>query len=124
MIFLNLTNSTICYADDSVVLQKNQNAPFAGILFTQEKSQDLKNKLIERDVLLQLNDSLKNSLNFQQDIINQTQSQKKLLLDQNDQLANSLYKERTMSNVEKAAYFVLGIIAVGVSAYGYRQINK
>lgn len=124
MIFLNLTNSTICYADESVVLQKNQSAPFAGILFTQEKSQDLKNKLIERDVLLQLNDSLRNSLNFQQDIINQTQSQKKLLLDQNDQLANSLYKERTMSNVEKAAYFVLGIIAVGVSAYGYRQINK
>lgn len=124
LIIFSILINNICLADDSVILNKDDKAPFTGILFTPEKSQDLKNKLIERDAYIQLNDSLNKSLNFQQDIINRNNDKNKLCMDQNDVLAKSLYSERQMNDLEKFGLVLLGIGITGLTYWGYGQLHK
>lgn len=123
IIFSTLLNNS-AIAEDSVVLDKDKPAPFSGILFSPEKSQDIKNKLIERDAYIELNDSLNKSLSFQQDIIQRNIDKNNLCLDQNDKLAKSLYSERQMNDLEKVGLVLLGIGITGLTYWGYGQLHK
>lgn len=124
LIIFSTLLSSLSWAEDTIVLHKGALVPFDGILFSSEKAADVKNKLIERDAYFQLNDSLNKSLNFQQDIINRDNNKNKLCMDQNDNLAKSLYSERQMNDLEKFGLVLLGIGITGLTYWGYGQLHK
>lgn len=116
--------TTNVHAEDVVILQKDSPAPFTGLLFTQQKANELKNGLVERDGLLKINESLNKSLTLQDNIIQKKDEGITTLLDQNDRLAKSLYNERTVSDWTRAGYFILGVIITGAAFYGAQRITN
>lgn len=116
--------NSLCFAQDSVLLHQNDKAPYDGILLTQDKAQDVKNKLLEGDSYKLLNDSLNKSLNLQADIITKDDNKINLCMDQNDKLAKSLQSSTTMSDWEKVGYFLVGVFATAAAIYGAHQIYK
>ena len=124
IIILSLLLNNISWAQDSVVLPKDAPAPFAGILLSPEKAQELKNAVIERDGYLKLNDSFKKSLDLSVDMVNKQDEKVKLLMDQNDNLAKSLYSERSMSDVTKIIIFGAGVLSTVLIMYGVQKVKQ
>lgn len=114
----------IVNAEDAVVLKKGDSAPNDGILISQDKAQEIKNTTIERDGLLQINDSLNKSLTLQTQISDINQKKVQLLSDQDDKLAKSLQNSQTMNTLEKVLWFSLGFIVPVAGFYGVRQAIK
>jgi hypothetical protein len=124
LIVSSLLISTTAFSEDAVLINKNDKAPFTGVLLDTKKAQEYKNTTVERDNLKDLNLSLSTSLNLQTDLIQRKDTQLKLVLDQNDKLSQSVEKSRDTSELEKIVWFGLGIIISGISVYAYSKINK
>lgn len=104
------------FAQDATFLEKDQKAPYSGILLPKEKVQELRNNTLERDSFKKQNESLNTSLDLQQKNLGLKDNQINILLTQNDNLAKTLGAERTLNNWEKAGYFLGGILIIGLSA--------
>lgn len=111
---ITLINS-YSFAQDAVLLNKDDKAPFNGFLLPQEKLQELHNNTLERDAFQKENESLNKSLNLQQTNLGLKDNQINILLNQNDNLAKALGSERTLNNWEKTGYFIGGIIVTGLA---------
>lgn len=112
------------FADEAVFLNKNDPAPYDGFLITPAKVQEIKQVKFERDTYLKLNESYDKSLKLQEDINSKNQDKIKLLLDQNDKLAKTAYDSQSINTLEKALWFVGGMVAVGLGAYGISQVSR
>jgi hypothetical protein len=123
LISLNLACAP-CFGDDPTILQLNQPAPYPGLLFSQPKAKDIRNKLLERDAFKSTNESLERTISLKSDTILQLEGQKELLLKNNDQLATSLHSERTANAWTYVLYFGLGVLATGFAFYGAQHIQK
>lgn len=124
---ISLSINSNCFCDsgnDVIFLSKDQKVPFNGYLFTEEKTQTLKNSVVERDGLKLINTSLQKSLDLSNSNILLTNDKNKLLEDQNNSLATSLYKERSSSTLEKFVWFGLGIFCAGLGVWGVKQVTK
>lgn len=121
LIFLISTN---CLAEDSVPLKKDQPAPFDGLLLSQDKAQEVKNSLVEKNALGKLNESLNVSLKIQEDIISRQQNKVQILLDQNDKLAKTAYDSQSVNDWVKIMWFGAGILTTGLVFYGLGQANR
>lgn len=111
---------------DVVHLTKGAIAPSDGYLFSDDQTQDMKNKLqAYYDLNLQL-ESYKRSVELygKNEVIYQKQLD--LLSVQNDKLVTSTQQSLAMNNYEKFGYFALGILATGLAIYGAEKvlINK
>lgn len=114
--------SFVAYAGDVTHIEKDTPAPYTGYLFTPEKTNEVKNVVVERDGLLKLNESLTKSLQLQSDIAELNQKKVNILLQQQEDLSKTLYDQRSMSNLERMLWVGAGILIVGVSIYGVSQI--
>lgn len=119
MIFLTKSNAT-----DSIVLKKGEVAPYDGLLLTQEKATDTKNKLIEREDLLLINQSLNKSIELYKKNEDLYTIKVEKLTEQNTKLATSLYETREFTPLERAFYFGLGVVATSLAFYGAYQLAK
>lgn len=108
---------------DPILLQKGNSAPYDGLLFSEQKANDLRKELLDKDYLKLQNDSLNRSLELYKQNESIYKEQKELLLEQNDRLAKSLYEERRVTNWERVGFFVLGIAATGLAFYGVSQLK-
>lgn len=115
---------SISLADDVVPIQKDQPAPFNGLLFPQEKAVDARNAIIERDSLKAINLSLDNSVKYYQENSGKDAEKIKLLMDRNDQLSKNLNDERTVTNWERIAWIAAGVVLTGVAFYGLHAVSK
>jgi hypothetical protein len=102
----------ITYADDSkaIWVDEKDPAPFSGYLIKEERTVELLKSERESRTYQLLTESLEKSTQFQDEIIQKKSDQIKLLADQNDKLYKTAYDANTVSNWEKAAYFVLGAL--------------
>ena len=118
--FLMTVNNT-AYANDAIVLNKGQAAPFTGLLLTEEKANTVYNDLNRYKLL---NESLQTTVGLYEQ--NEKIQDKKVntLLEQNDKLAKDLMQARSTSNWEKVLWFGLGFISVGLGIYGVKTIAK
>lgn len=113
--------SFLANAEDATALKKGDKATFDGILISQDKAQEIKNTSVERDNLLQINDSLNKSLILQSQISDLNQQKVNILQDQDTKLAKSLQDSQSMNNWEKIMWFSLGFIIPVAGFYGVRQ---
>jgi len=111
-------------AADPVYLNKDDKSPYSGLLFTEQKANEIRRELLDKDYLKLQNDSLNRSLDLYKANEALYGQQKQLLLDQNDKLAKSLYQERNLTNWERVGFFVLGITVTGLAIYGASQLAK
>ena len=124
VIMISLTISSLSLADDPILLHKNDKAPMDGLLFSEQKSSEVKTKLIEGAQLQLLNDSLNKSISLyknNEDIYSQKID---LLQKQNDSLAQKLYDQESSNFWKSFAFFSLGVVASGITLYGLKQISK
>lgn len=116
LIIVSLTSSV--FAQDSIGLSKGAPAPFSGILFTRQKSEQIRTELIERDQFKIFNKTLLENSEIQQKIISNQKLQVDILLKQNERLVQQTEKAESMNNWQRATWFGLGIISAGFAVYG------
>lgn len=124
---VSISLPTTSFGNNEVLyLEKGSPAPFQGFLFPKEKAEELRKMNIEFDAIKNINLSLEKSVKLQQDNIELSNNKNKILLDQNDNLAKSLFEARQVTSLEKFLYFGLGVVLTGVTAYGLQKtlINR
>lgn len=112
------------FADDVVIIQAGEKAPYTGYLFPKETAQLTRVKLIEGEEAAKLNESYVRSIEIyrkNEDVQNQKVN---ILLERNDNLAKSLTDAREMTTFEKVAWFAGGIILSGAAVYGASQLRR
>ena len=125
LLILILACNTCFAADpDAVALNKNDPAPFSGVLLSNDKANQLKNTSIERDEYKLINDSLTRSVKLYRDNETIYDNKVNVLLQQNDKLAVSLYDARQTTMWEKFGYFFLGVAATTAAVYGVKKVTQ
>ena len=111
---LLLTGLTNVEANDVVFIEKNQPAPFSGILFSEQEAKQIRRDLLEADkTILQLQSSNSKSETLLQ-IIELKTEEIELYRAQNNRLIKSEQTSETMRYV----WFGLGVLATGMAVYG------
>lgn len=80
-------------------------------VFSPDKAKDVRNRLIDGETNLKLNESLTRSIELYKSNDEIQQKKVNLLLEQNDVLAKRLNESQSLNNWEKFGLFVLGIAA-------------
>lgn len=117
LLITSISLPTLSFADDAIVLNKDDKAPFRGILLSPRKAAELNDTELERDSLLRSVTLYKSN----QDLYEKRTS---VLLEQNDKLATQLYSARQTSDWEKVAWFGLGAVLTGLVGYGVYRAAK
>lgn len=104
--------SITAQAQDSVLLNQNSPAPFTGYLLPPEKVQEFQNMSYEINtdkVIIQSYEKTITLYKSNEDLYNK---KVQALNDQNDRLAESLGKARGLTDLERALWFVGGVLMV------------
>lgn len=80
-------------------------------VFSPEKAKDVRNRLIDGETNLKLNESLEKSIELYKSNEQIQQNKVNLLLEQNDKLAQRLNDSQSLNSWERFGLFVLGIAA-------------
>ena len=121
---MSLILSTSSRANDALYLQKDERAPFSGILTTVEHSKVISTRLIERDTYKALSESYQKTLEFYKVNNELTEKKVNLLLEQNDNLSLQLKDSQSLSDLQKFLMFGLGIIATVGAGLLVNEIAK
>jgi hypothetical protein len=107
--------------NDVTFIEKNQKAPYSGLLFTEEKASELRRDVLEGDkARLRLEGELFKSESFLR-VIKLKDEEIDLYHKQNQRLERAASTSSTMQYV----WFGLGILATSVAVYGARGLaNK
>lgn len=117
-----LTN--VSFADTSVSVNKDQPAPFAGVLMDGEKAAKVHVQLMERDLYKELSDSYQTDVDKRKTNDVLTQQKISLLQDDNTKLADQLRSVDKVNNVERILIFTLGIAATILAGSLVNKISK
>lgn len=109
--------SNIAFAQNAQFLNQGDKAPFSGDLLTLDQTKSLYNDSLE-----------KSSLQKQLDLTNQNntllEQEKTILLDQNNKLINAAQSEKTISTIEKGAWFLVGILVTALAVKGASSLHQ
>lgn len=123
LIIVCMMHST-AQADQVRYLLKGETAPYTGFLFDEEKANNIKNAVVERDGYKLINESLERSIQLHKANQELYIQQRDIFRTQNDKLAIELEKERSTSTLSHILWFSLGVLATGIAVYGAKQITK
>lgn len=117
---LSLIFSTTIKANDVVYIQKDEKAPFSGILFSESKAKEIRSDLLEADkIRLQLQSSefkynnIQRIVELKNDEINLYETQNKRLI----QAAQS-------TEISNYVWFGLGVLATGLSVFAAGSLAR
>ena len=116
--------STRLRSEDVVLLNKDDKAPYTGLLFPREKALEVRRTVLENDELKLINQSFQRSIDLYKTNESESEKQKQILLERNDQLANQLSKSRSMTDWERIAWFVGGVVVTGAAVWGASKLAK
>jgi hypothetical protein len=123
LILINLVTRNL-FADEALSLIKGTAAPYSGVLLPLDQATDLRNSVLERDSYKKLNDSLNQSIDIYKTNEQYDQQKINLLVKQNDDLTKATQSERSLTDLEKMLYFGAGVVVLGFSLYGAKQLSK
>lgn len=105
---------------DAIFIEKNQPAPYSGILFTESSARELRSNLLESDkmALRFANEQNRSSAYFQ--TIKLKDQEIELYKSQNQKLLRLEDNSETM----KYVWFGLGILVTSAAVYGARGLSK
>lgn len=107
-------------AQDAIFIEKNQPAPYSGVLFSESTARQLRSSLLESDkmALRFANEQNKSSAYFQ--TIELKDQEIELYKSQNEKLLRLEDNSETM----KYVWFGLGILVTSAAVYGARGLSK
>lgn len=123
LIICLITSGTV-RAEDTVLIEKEQKAPFAGILFSLPKANEIRGQLLERDLYKELSDSQQKTIQLYKSNNELSESKVNMLLEQNDKLSASLRSSQSLNTWECVGLFTLGILATVGAGLAIRSLNK
>lgn len=116
-----LTGSiSVSNAQDSQFVEKDQKAPFTGILFTEKKAQDIRSELLDGDKNKLLLETERNRSERLGQIIQLKDEEIELYNKQNTRLLNAKDRSDTMQYI----WFGLGVLATGAAVYGAGALSR
>jgi hypothetical protein len=122
LLILSITNRS--FAEDSVFIEKNQPAPFAGFLLPKDKGNKVAQDLLELEADRKLIESFTKTLKLYDSTDKFRESQLDILFSQNDKLSKELKEAHTTTNFERVVWVGLGVLATGLAIYGAKQITR
>lgn len=93
-------------------------------VFSPNKALEVRNKLVDLDSQLKINDSLNKQIDLYKGLNDIQKINLNLVMEQNDKLAKSLNDERSMTNWERIGWFGIGVLATVLTVYGVNQATK
>jgi hypothetical protein len=105
---------------DPVFLDKGEQAPFSGLLFSEGKAQGIRNELLESDKTKLLLETERNRTDRLGQIIKLKDEEIELYNKQNQRLLKSNERSDTMQYI----WFGLGILATGMAVYGAGALSR
>jgi hypothetical protein len=123
MIGLLISNNCLA-ADQTVILKKDERAPFEGVLLPFEQANKTRYELLDCDIKKQLNGSYERTIKLYKDNEVFQDNKVNILMKQNDELAKALTESKTSSDLQKVVWFTLGVLATGLAIYGTSKISK
>jgi|688.fasta_scaffold00313_51 hypothetical protein len=121
---ITLIFSTNIRAEEVIVLNKGDIAPFAGILMDNNKANDVRLKLTELDFQKSLNSSYEKSIKLYKDNEIYYVEKTNTLLSQNKDLINTMRASESLNKWENMAWFGLGIIVTIAGGLLVRQAAR
>lgn len=115
---IKISNS---YAEDALILNQGESAPYTGILLSEDKARELYDEINKYKLL---SESYEKSINLYKSNEEILDKKTKFLLEQNNHYYESLKKERTYDDLQKVVYYSLGFLSVIAGAYGVKAITK
>ncbi len=105
-------------------LTKGSVAQYDGYLFDPATTASTKTKLVDLEYFHKLSDSLQKQVDLYQGIETRNDAKYGILLEQNNKLAANVQSEHTVNNLERFAYFALGVLASVVAFKVTQAITK
>lgn len=107
-------------ADDAIFIEKNQPAPYSGVLFSERKATEIRSDLLESDkTKIKLESSFEKISTLSQ-IIELKNDEIDLYRTQNQKLIQQENTNKSMQYI----WFGLGILATGAAIYGAQGLRK
>lgn len=123
IIALLLLISNPAFADQAQSIKLGQPAPYDGTIMDKEKSEKIRDQLIERDAFEKQNQSYEKSINLYKTNETLYRGENDMLLHQNIDLTKTLNDQRTTSDWVKVGYFVLGIVITAAAVKGAASLK-
>ncbi len=117
-----LTNSLL--ADPVIFLDKDKPAPFDGYLFSPKDAKDLRLKLIDNDINLEVIKSYQKSLSISDQINSANEKKINLCVTQVETLSKTTVDEREFSDWKKLGWFTLGVLTSILTVYGIKKVTQ
>ena len=107
-------------ANDVIFIEKGKPAPFSGILFMEEKANELRREVLELDKSRIRVEALSKQLQLSETRIELKDEQIELYRLQNKRLERANNSSNTMQYI----WFSLGILVTGAAVYGAGALSK
>jgi len=108
------------YAQDVVSITKGSPAPFSGILFTEQKANDIRKDLLEGDKTKVKLEARDEQLKLHKTMLELKSSEVELYRKQNERLERSNKSSDTMNYI----WFGLGVFLTGAAVYGAGSLSR
>jgi hypothetical protein len=112
------------YAQDAVILNKGQSAPFTGILMTEDMAKDLKSKVIELDYEKVINASQTRQIDLYKAQLVTVESQATLWRDTSLKLSKELTDTKDHSMWKSVGGFVVGAVLTTAIAFAVNRSTR
>lgn len=116
--------SSLSWASDPFFAQKDYRLLEDAWVFSPVKAKEVRDRLIDLDNELKLNESLSKSIELYKKNEEIQNNKVNLLLEQNDRLAKSLGSERTLNNWERFGFLTLGIVLTVLAGFAIKKAGE
>lgn len=117
---LGATAQNNAYAQDVISITKGSPAPFSGILFTEQKANDIRKELLEGDKTKVKLEARDEQLKLHKSMLELKSSEIELYRKQNERLERSNKSSDTMNYI----WFGLGVFLTGAAVYGAGSLSR
>lgn len=119
-----MLSSSTTLSDQTVLLEAGKPAPFTGYLLPPDQAALSRIRLIEGEEAKKMNESYARSIETYRKNEELGNQQVNILLERNDNLSKQLSSSQSLTDFQKVAYFIGGVLLTGGAVYGASKLAK